>query len=198
MQTVPQIGTVTRVLLKDQTAGAENGVYDWNGAAAALTRSIDSATGTQLSGSTYTVQRGTVNADRVYRVTTDDAITVGTTAVAFAQVGGGSSPYTAGNGLVLTGQSFAVQPGNGILADGTSTRVDPSVVVRKFAANIGNGSLTTITTAHGLGTGDVTVVVKDASTGEVVYPDISVDATNVTLVFATAPASNAYRLVAHA
>ena len=50
------IGTVTRILLKDQTAPAENGIYDWNGGAAALTRSVDADSATELSGATVTVQ----------------------------------------------------------------------------------------------------------------------------------------------
>lgn len=188
-----------RILLKDQTAPAENGIYDWTGAAIPLTRSLDADSAAELSSSTVTVQQGTVNADRVYRVTADDPITLDTTAITFAQVGGGSAPYTAGNGLTLTGQDFNVVPlaGGGITVAADSISVDTAVVVRKFAANIGNGALTTIVTAHGLGTADLTILVKDASSGEVVYPDPTVDATNVTLVFAVAPTSNQYRLVVH-
>jgi len=189
----------TRILLKDQTASAENGIYDWTGAAVTLTRSLDADSAAELSGSTVTVQRGTVNADRVYRVTADDPITLGTTAITFAQVGGGAAPYTAGNGLTLTGQDFNIVPlaGGGIVVAADSISVDTAVVVRKFAANIGNGVLTTIVTAHGLGTADITATVKDASSGEVVWPDITVDATNVTLVFAVAPTAAQYRLIAH-
>lgn len=135
----------------------------------------------------------------MYRVTADDPIVLGTTAITFAQIGAASAPYTAGNGLVLTGQDFNVVPlaGGGIVVAADSVSVDTAVVVRKFAANIGNGTLTTIVTAHGLGTADIAATVKDASSGEVVWPDITVDATNVTLVFAVAPTSNQYRLVAH-
>lgn len=193
MQVIPAIGTVTRVLLKDQTAPAENGIYDWNGSASALTRSVDAASGVQLSGSTVTVQRGTVNADRVYRVTTDDAITVGTTSVAFAQVGGGSSPYLAGNGLSLSGQTFAVQAGAGIVADGTSTRIDTSVVARKFSANCA-ATTNPQTFAHGLATADLMVQVKEG--GVVVFPDITVDATNVTIDWGSAPTASQYRVTA--
>ena len=187
-----------RVLLKDQTAPAENGIYDWTGAAVALTRTLDADSATEISGATSTVQRGTVNADRVYRVTADDPLTLGTTAITMAQVGAGSAAYTAGNGLVLTGADFNVVPaaGGGIVVAADSISVDTAVVVRKFAANIGDGVATSLVRAHLLGTADVGVWVRDAATGELVYPDITVDATNVTVIFATAPTTNQYRLVA--
>lgn len=120
MQTIPGIGTVTRILLKDQTAAAENGIWDWNGAASALTRSVDSDTGEELSGSTVTVQRGTVNADRVYRVTTDDAITVGTTDISWAQVGAGQSYTADGNGIELSGNQFSIELDGTTLAKSSS------------------------------------------------------------------------------
>lgn len=195
MQTVPGIGTVTRVLLKDQTTASENGVYDWNGSTSPLTRSVDSATGPQISGSTYTVQRGSANADRVYRVTTDDAITPGTTPIAFAQVGGAASPYTAGNGLTLTGQDFNVGAGLGIVVDADTVKVDTSVVARKFAADcVATTNPQTFTT--GLGT-DVVVTVWEGS--EQVYPDVTKASTNggqVTIDWGSAPTAGQYRVVA--
>lgn len=120
MQNVAGIGSVTRVLLKDQSAPAENGIYDWNGGSSALTRSADADTGQELSGATVTVQRGTVNADRVYRVTTDDAITLGTTAIAFSQVGAGQSYSADGNGLELSGTVFSVELDGTTLAKSAS------------------------------------------------------------------------------
>lgn len=198
MQTVPGIGTVTRILLKDQTVASDNGIYDWNGASSTLTRSVDADSGTELSGSTVTVQRGTVNGDRVYRVTADDPITLGTTPITLAQIGAGSAAYVGGNGLTLTGSTFDVGAGAGITVAADSVAIDTSVVVRKYAANIGNGALTTITVTHNLGTTDVTVAVKLASSGELVLADVVVvDANSITVTFGTAPASNAYRVVVH-
>lgn len=188
-----------RILLKDQTLPEKNGIYIWLASGTTLTRALDADSATELSGSTVTVQRGTVNADRVYRVTTDDPLTLETTAITWVQVGAGTSPYTAGNGMTLTGQDFNIIPaaGGGISVAADSISVDTAVVVRKFAVNVGDGAATVYTKPHGLGTADVTILVKDASTGEVVYPDATVDATNVVLTFATAPATNAYRLIVH-
>lgn len=220
-----------RVLLKDQTTPAENGIYVWTASGSALTRALDADTWAELTGATVTVQRGTVNADRVYRVTADDGGTIGTTAVTTAQIGAGGTAYSAGNGLALASTTFSVQAngtsidvsasgvkvadaaggngltvaagliavgaGTGITVAADTVGIDTSLVVRKFAANIGNGALTSIVTAHGLGTADLTVGIREVASGEVVYPDVTIDATNVTVVFATAPASNAYRLIVH-
>jgi len=186
-----------RVLLKDQTTGSQNGIYVWNGAAVAMTRATDADSSAEVtSGMAVTVAEGTVNGDKVFVLTTNDPITLATTALVFTLLGGGSGSYTAGNGLQLSGSTFSVVPGAGIIADGTSTRIDPSVVSRKFASNVGNGSLTSIAVVHNLGTRDVIVAIYDSATFEEVDCDIvRTDANTVTLGFATAPASGAYRCV---
>lgn len=187
-----------RVLLKDQTTASQNGVYVWTASGSALTRATDSNTGPLLSGSTYTVQKGTVNADRVYRVTTDDTITVDTTSIAFTQVGGAGQTYSGSTSiLVSAGVISAILKSNGgILVDGSGLYVDTSLFPRKYASAIGNGSSTSIAVTHNLNTRDVVVNVYDAATYEDVICDpVRTDANNVTVTFATAPASGAYRVV---
>jgi hypothetical protein len=190
-------------LAKDQTDATQNGLWTWNGAAVAATRRTDADVNAEVtSGLAVAITEGTVNADRMYVLGTNDPIVVGTTALTFVQLGGSSAPYTAGNGLQLSGQQFSVLPdpaaGSGITVSGTGVKVDTSVVVRKYASNVGDGAATVITKAHGLGTADVMVQVRDAATGEVVYPDIAVDATNIVLTFSAAPANNAYRVIGQA
>ena len=183
-----------RILLKDQTAGAENGIWVWTGNAAALTRSLDADSGTELSGATTTVQRGTVNADRVYRVLTDDAIVVGTTTIVWAQVGGAGAAYTAGNGLTLTGQSFDVVPGTGLLVTADTVLIDVTVVARKFAVSVGGATSSAV--VHNFGTRDVQVTVMDNTSFEEVLADVvHTDLNTVTVSFATAPAAAAYRVI---
>jgi len=182
-----------RVLLKNQTTGSENGIYVWTSGTAALTRTADANSTTTLEGATSTATEGTANHDTVWTQTAD-AITVGTTALVFAQLGGGSTPYAAGNGLSLTGSTFAVLAGTGIIADATSTRVDPSVVPRKFAA--ATAAATSTAFAHNFGTRDVAVNVYDTVTYEEVQPDVvRMDVNTVTLTFAVAPAAGAFRVV---
>lgn len=71
-----------------------------------------------------------------------------------------------------------------------------SNAVGGFAANVGDGSNLSYTLTHNLGTRDVTVLIYDNATYEQVYADIMMETTNVIVVsFATAPSSNAYRVV---
>jgi hypothetical protein len=70
------------------------------------------------------------------------------------------------------------------------------VVPRKFATNIGNGSLTAFVVTHNLGTRDVITSVYDNSTYENIITSIANLTTNtVGLSFDTAPSTNAYRVV---
>jgi len=65
-----------------------------------------------------------------------------------------------------------------------------------YAANIGNGTNTSYTVTHNLGTIDVIVMIKDNTTLEEVFADMVItDANTVTVSFATAPAANAYRVI---
>jgi hypothetical protein len=65
-----------------------------------------------------------------------------------------------------------------------------------YAANIGNGSATSYAVTHGLNTIDVIVMLKDNTTLEEVFADVVItDVNTVTVSFAVAPASNAYRVV---
>ncbi|MGO5165190.1 MULTISPECIES: hypothetical protein [unclassified Candidatus Paralachnospira] len=68
---------------------------------------------------------------------------------------------------------------------------------KKYAVNVGDGSTTEITVTHGLGTQDVTVMVREtASPYNKVYCDVQIiSTTQVKLLFATAPATGAYRCI---
>jgi len=66
----------------------------------------------------------------------------------------------------------------------------------KVTATIGDGSATAIAVTHSLGTDDVVVEVYGATSKETVVCDVDRTSTNaVTLTFASAPASNAYKVV---
>lgn len=81
-----------RFLAKDQSAGAENGIYVWLGAATAASRAGDFGSGAHALGATMTVTEGTINADTVWQCTTNATITLGTTALTFDQIQAGPSP----------------------------------------------------------------------------------------------------------
>jgi hypothetical protein len=186
-----------RILIKNQTSGngaADNGIYTVN-SSGAPTRTADGATGDLITNSTVRVNYGSVNADTAWTLTTTGTITVGTTNQTWVQSNAGT-PYSAGNGLTLASNAFSVVAGLGIIADGTSTRIDTSVVARKYSTTIGNASATTLTVTHNFGTYNVHVGIYNTSTYEEVDADVFHSTTNtVQVTFATAPASNAYTVV---
>lgn len=188
----------SRVLLKDQTTGSENGIYTYSATGSPLVRALDADSSAEVTaGMAVTVTGGTANADRLYVLTTDTAVTLGTTALTFVQVGAGGATYTAGNGLTLTGVDFNIGAGTGISVAADSVSIDTAIVPRKFSANVGNGSLTAIPITHNLANRDVHVeVYTNATPWDTVICDVErTDTNTVTLRFATAPASNAYRVV---
>lgn len=201
------LATGQRVLLKNQTSTLENGIYvvPASGAASRATDAADAAGSpdgvqTLTGGMAVYVEKGTVNADTAYVLTTDDPITVGTTGLTFAQFGG-STVYSNGNGLNLSSGVFSIKlaSSSGLVVDGTGLYVDSTIVVKKYAAAIGDGSTTAIVVTHSLGTRDVVVTLYDATAYNEVDTDVvHTSTTTITLNFASAPASGAYRVVVHA
>jgi len=84
------LATGDRILLKDQTAGAENGVYTVN-ASGAPTRATDFDAPSEVNGAALLVLEGTTNADRAY-VQTADVTTIGTDPMVFVQFGSVTPP----------------------------------------------------------------------------------------------------------
>ena len=69
-------------------------------------------------------------------------------------------------------------------------------VIEKVVATIGDGSATSFAITHNRSTTDVTVEVYDASTNDTVIANVNRNSTSqVTVSFASAPASNAYKVV---
>ncbi len=107
-QTIDGISVIAgdRVLVKAQTTGGENGIYV--AAAGAWTRSADANTALLMkSGSFVFVCEGTTNADSGWILSTDGAITLGTTTLTFVQFSGAGT-ITAGAGLTKTGSTLDV------------------------------------------------------------------------------------------
>ncbi|WP_395600908.1 phage tail protein [Pseudomonas sp. B19125] len=84
----------SRVLVKNQDKPAENGIYLV--AAEGWVRAADSDNGTKVTpGMQVVVERGTVNADTLWLLSTDGAIVVGTTALSFKNITQGLAPINA-------------------------------------------------------------------------------------------------------
>lgn len=190
------LATGDRILIKDQAAGAENGIYTVN-ATGAPTRATDMDTSVEaVNNTTVLVMEGTVNADKSFTLTNNGTITLGTTALTWAQVGGGSgTTYTAGNGLTESpAGTFNVGAGNGIQVTADAINVDAGVVARKFSAScVATTNPQTFT--HNLGTQDVIVQVRRDSDDVLVETDVTAtDGNNVSVDFGGAPSASQYRV----
>lgn len=216
------LATGDRVLIKDQTAQSENGLYRVN-SAGAPTRTTDADSTADLNNATVSVTDGTVNAGRSFTQTTKNP-TVGSSNIVWGAFAAGTT-YTAGNGLTGTttfsvlanGTSIdvsasgvkiadaaagagltaaagilAVGAGTGITVAADTVGIDTSIVARKTSANCTTSN--PWVQAHGLGTADLIVSIKEVATSAVVYADVVLDATNVTVTFASAPTASQYRM----
>lgn len=186
-----------RVLLKDQTAGAENGIYVFTAAASPLTRAGDADTAAKLKAATVVVAEGTTNADKQYTMNTDN-VTLGTTTLTFVPSGGASYTADATGGLQLVGSAFSVKlpASSGLIKDATGLYIDPAIVMRRYAQDFGDGSTTALVITHNLGTKDVHVTVYDKTSNAEEEPDVVHTSTNtITLNYAVAPTTNAKRVV---
>jgi hypothetical protein len=101
-----------RLLLKNQTSQAENGVYDFNGSSSALTRSSDANSADEINGLAIFVKEGSTNADQGF-VQTSEVANLGSDNVVFVQFTG-LGQITAGDGLEKSGNTLSVSVGNGI------------------------------------------------------------------------------------
>ena len=117
------LATGDRILLKDQSTGAENGIYTVN-ASGAPTRATDFDDNAEVTGGAFTfVEEGTTNADSGFVLSTNGSITVGTTSIAFSQFSG-AGQITAGSGATKSGNTINVIGGTGITANANDIEID--------------------------------------------------------------------------
>jgi hypothetical protein len=127
-----------RVLVKNQTAGAQNGIYDV--ATGAWTRSADSDTSTEFNSGAFTfVEEGTVGAGRGYVLTTANPVTLGTTSLTFTLFSSAGA-ITAGTDLSFSGTTLNVN------VDGSSITTNGSNQLAIHSSYVGQSSITTLGT----------------------------------------------------
>jgi hypothetical protein len=153
-----QVVAGDRILVKNQVGNPQNnGIYivvddaPW-------TRAADADSSAEVTAGMFTfVAEGTVNADSGWVLTTNDTITLGTTALTFAQFSG-AGQITAGDGLT--------KDGNTINVVGTADRITANAnsvdIASTYAGQSSITTLGTITTGTWNGTD---VAVADGGTG---------------------------------
>ena len=188
-----------RILLFGQTNPIENGVYIWNGATSAMTRSADMATSAELNNAVVEVDGGgTANGGTVWRQQTANP-TVGTSNIVFGSfIPTSAAASTSTAGVIQIATQTQVNTGTATnLAVTPATLAGTSLFTKKYATTFGDGTSTSYAITHNLNTTDVEVSVFLATgTGddvEVVVQRTSVNV--VTIITSVAPASNAYRVV---
>lgn len=133
-----------RVLVKNQTTQADNGIYLV--AAGAWTRSLDADAASEIETATVAVTSGTINGDTQWTCTAT-AITLGTTAITFGQISGAGT-YSASTGLTLTGNVFAID-GTVATLTGSQTLTNKTLASNTVATTqtAGNNTTAVATTA---------------------------------------------------
>lgn len=122
-----------RVAVIAQTTGSANGIYV--AAAGAWTRATDTdSTGEVTAGMAFFVSEGTANGNTQWKMTTDDPITIGTTALVFAQIGAATT-YTAGSGIAIAGSVIST---------------DKTITPAGYSATFGDAVATSFNIDHNL------------------------------------------------
>jgi len=161
-----------------------------------MTRSLDASTFDELEQAVTTVEEGT-SAAATYR---QDQIngTIGSSSISWVTFGTAApaaSETTAGIAELAT--QAETDAGTDDLRIVTPLKLATwSGRIKKYAVSIGDGSATSYTVTHNLASRDVHVTVYNASTYDEVITDVTHATTNtLTIVFASAPGSDAYRVV---
>lgn len=94
-----------RVLVKNQSAPADNGIYV--ASASAWSRSTDMDSWAEVPNAFTFVEAGSTQADTGWVCTANQGGTIGVTAITFVQFSGAGT-YEAGTGLTLSGSTFSI------------------------------------------------------------------------------------------
>lgn len=164
-----------RVLLKDQTDQKENGIYDWNGAASALTRSADSDDNPdgEVTGGMFTfIEAGNLAGTSWILVTPEGGVSIGVDNLVFAQFSAGAA-YTGEEGITVSGLGISLNlnelttitslaSGDKLsLTDVSDSNANKNVTISNLGAYMAGSGLTN---TSGVLTPDNTVVATLAGT----------------------------------
>ena len=135
-----------RILIKEQVDGSENGIYIVN-TTGAPTRSRDMDSNESCRPNSFVfIEEGTTNSDKMFQLTTNSDIILGTTSLTFEEYGGSSggvTSITSGDGITGTDTT-----GNITLSldvDDTTLEINASGEASAKTAPVANGATTLAT-----------------------------------------------------
>ena len=173
-----------RILVKNQTSGAENGIY--LASATGWARSLDANTWDEIVAAYLFITSGTVWAGSSWVDTNTEGGTLGVTPVTFVQFSNNAT-YTAGTGLTLAGYQFSITPVGTAGTYGSATQTP--VITTNASGQVTSVTNTTITPAvgsiTGLGTGVATWLATPSSAN--LASAVTDETGSGSLVFATSP-----------
>lgn len=186
-----------RMLVRAQTTASQNGIYVWNGAATPATRAPDASTAAELEQAVTTVEEGT-DAGTSWRQTAVN-FTLDTDAVAWTAFGTSvpnASETTAGKIEIAT-QAETDTGTDDARAITPLKLANWSGRMRKAAALVGDGAATSFAVTHNFNTRDVLVqVYRNSGSYDEIICEVRRNTVNqVTVLFAAAPAANAFEVV---
>ena len=152
-----------RILIKDQGDGSENGIYVVN-TTGAPTRSTDMDSDETCRPNSFVfIEEGSTNADKMFQLTTNGDIIIGTTSLTFAEYGGSSGGVT------------SITSGDGISGTDTTGDITLSLDVDDITLEINDSGEASAKT------GSVTNGATTLATGDQIYDYI----TNNTVLLTT-------------
>lgn len=178
----------------DPTIGSSNIV--WVQFGGGTTYSADGQ-GLELSGTTFSLE---LDGTTLTKSASGLRIGAGAAGDGLTEASGVLAVNT-GSGLEVSSDAVRIATsaaGTGLTGGGGSAlSIDTSVVARKFSTTVGNGSATSFTVTHNLGTRAVTVnIFETASPYTQIFADVTHDTTNaVAVAFSSAPSSGQYTVV---
>lgn len=139
-QTIDGVLTSTsEVLVKNQSAPAQNGIY--TSASGAWTRIASLDTWSEALGAFVFISGGTTQANTQWIAQVSAGGTIGTTAMPWAQFGAVTA-YSAGTGLTLTGTAFSITAPISIALGGTNATTAAGALTNLGAVPLAGGTMT--------------------------------------------------------
>lgn len=174
--TVDGITTVAgdRVLVKDQTAPAQNGIYLVS--AGAWSRALDLDVWSEVPGAFTFVEIGTANADTAWVCSSDQGGTLDTTSITFVQFGAATT-ILAGTGLTKSGNTLSIANiGTAGSYNNVTTNAQGQVISGSTVAYLtSNQNITLQGDTTGIGTTLITTALSLTGVAAGTYKSVTVD-----------------------